>query len=146
TPSGGTPVLSTDFDVVTVNTNNSAGYTLTLENSDATTALTDDVTSDTIPAHNGTIGSPSALAANTWDFAVANEGGFGTTYTAQENTSTDTMTFACVPLTASAATSANTSGTATGEQTTVWYGVRVDSSQPTGSDDDEVTYTATTNY
>lgn len=140
---GGQPVVSSGSDVVTVSTNNTGGYSLTLANADANTSLVSG--SNTITAHTGSHSSPSALASNTWGYAVPGEGDFGASYTAETNNSASTSVWAGVPASGAPVTLKNRAGTATNDTTTVWYGVKVDSSQPTGTYTDTVTYTATVN-
>ena len=137
-------VTSTASDTVTVNTNNTAGYTLTLTDSDAATTLA--AGSDTIAAHAGTPATPTALADNTWGFAVANQAGFDASYSAENSNDSYTGTFAGVVASGgSAATLKTTAATATNDTTTVWYGAKVNNTQPTGAYTGTVTYTATTN-
>jgi hypothetical protein len=140
---GGSAVVSSASDTVSVSTNNSAGYTLTLADADADTDLVSGT--DTIEAHDGTVVSPTALANNTWGFAVAGLGSFDGSYTAESNNDSSTSKWAGVPASGSPATIKTTASTAASETTTVWYAVKVDSSQPTGNYTDTVTYTATTN-
>jgi hypothetical protein len=139
---GGAAVVSSNSDDVSVSTNNSSGYTLTLEDSDANTNLVSG--SDNIAAHSGTPASPSALADNTWGYAVAG-GNFDVSYSAESNNTSSTSTWAGVPANGSGATLKTTATTASSDVTTVWYGVKVDATQPTGTYSDTVTYTATTN-
>ena len=140
---GSQPVLSSSSDTVTVNTNNTAGYTLTLANLDTTTAL--ESGANTIQAHTGTQAAPTVLTTGRWGYAVQNVGGFGAgVRSAETNNTSSTSTWAGVPSSAAPNTLKDTSSTATNDITTVWYGVRVDSSQPTGTYTDTVRYTATT--
>ncbi len=141
TPGG---VVSSSSDTVTVNTNNTAGYTLTLADADATTSLASG--GNTIAAHAGTQAAPTTLATNTWGYRVVGVGGFGAgAYSAETNNTSSTSTWAGMPATGSPNTLKTTSSTAANDVTTVWYGVKVDSSQPNGVYSDTVTYTATTN-
>lgn len=143
TPTSG-GVVSSASDTVTVNTNRTAGYTLTLADSDATTSLTSG--GNTITAHGGTFASPTALTAGKWGYRIVNAGGFGATaYSAETNNASSSSTWAGVPATGSAQTIKTTATTATNDTTTVWYGVKVNTSQPDGTYTDTVTYTATTN-
>ena len=143
TPTSG-GVVSSASDTVLVSTNNTAGYNLTLADSDATTNLVSG--SDTITAHAGTFASPTALTAGKWGYRIVSAGGFGATaYSAESNNGTSTSTWAGVPATGSAQTVKTTATTATNDSTTVWYGAKVDTSQPNGTYTDTVTYTATTN-
>lgn len=142
-PTGG-GVVSSSSDTVTVSTNNSSGYTLTLENADATSNLVSG--SDTFTAHTGTQAAPSTLANGTWGYAVQNVGGFGAgARSAESNNSSSTSTWAGVPVLNSPNVIKTTGDNATSDVTTVWYAAKADTSQPTGTYTDNVTYTATTN-
>ncbi len=144
TPSGsGAQTIATD--TVTVSTNDSSGYTLTLATSTATTGLVSG--GNTISASNGTQTTPVVQAANTWGYAVQGVGGFNASGYATANSAapSGTLKFAGVPASGSPNTLANTSGTATNATTTVYYAVDVNTSQPTGTYTQTVTYTATTN-
>lgn len=143
TPTAG-GVVSSSSDTVSVSTNNTAGYTLTLEDNDATTTLVSGANS--IAAHSGTQASPTTLANNTWGYRVDGVGGFGAGPTSAEtNNGSSSTIWAGVPATGSPNTLKTTSSTASNDTTTVWYGVKVTSSQPNGTYTDTVTYTATTN-
>ncbi len=143
TPTSG-GVVSSASDTVSVSTNNSAGYTLTLADADATTNLVSG--GNTIGAHTGTQASPTALANNTWGYRVVGAGGFGASaYSAETNNGSSSSTWAGVPATGSPNTLKTTGSTASGDTTTVWYGVKVNSSKVGGTYSDTVTYTATTN-
>lgn len=143
TPTAG-GVVSSSSDTVSVSTNNTSGYTLTLEDNDATTTLVSGANS--IAAHSGTQASPTTLANNTWGYRVDGVGGFGAGPTSAEtNNGSSSTIWAGVPATGSPNTLKTTSSTASNDTTTVWYGVKVTSSQPNGTYTDTVTYTATTN-
>lgn len=135
---------SSSSDTVTVDTNNSTGYNLTLADADATTTLVSGA--NTITAGTGTQAVPAVLANNSWGYRVDNTGGFGaTTTTALTNATSSTQTFAGVPATGSPNILKTTATTAAGDVTTVWYSAKVDTTKPSGSYVDSVTYTATTN-
>lgn len=143
TPTAG-GVVSSASDTVSVSTNNANGYALTLADSDATTNLVSG--GNTIAAHTGTQASPTALANNTWGYRVVNVGGFGASaYSAETNNTSSASTWAGVPATGSPNTIKTTASTASGDTTTVWYGVKANSSKANGTYTDTVTYTATTN-
>ena len=143
TPTSGGVVTSAS-NTVTVSTNNTAGYTLTLANADATRNLVSG--GNTIAPHTGTQASPTALGANTWGYRVVGVGGFGAAaYSAETNNGSSSSTWAGVPAAGSANTLKTTAATASGDTTTVWYGVKADSTKPGGSYTDTVTYTAITN-
>lgn len=137
-------VQTINNDVVTVSTNNAAGYTLSLNETSAATALSSG--GNSIPATTGTVATPVALTANTWGFRVdsATIGGFGaTTTTPATNTAIGAIKFAAVPTTA--ATIKTTATTATNDTTDVFYGVAVNTATPSGTYTNSVTYTAVTN-
>jgi hypothetical protein len=143
TPTAGGSASSAS-DTITVATNNSSGYNLTLANSDATSSLTNG--GNTITAHAGTFASPTTLANNSWGYRVDNAGTFGTGPTAAETNQANLAgTWSGVPVTGSAQQLKTTGTTATADITTVWYGVKADTSKPSGVYSDSVTYTATTN-
>lgn len=142
TPTSG-GVVSSASDTVSVSTNNTAGYSLTLANADATSNLVSGA--NTITAHAGTQTTPTALATGTWGYRVVGVGGFtATAYSAETNNGSSSSTWAGVPVTGAPNTIKTTATTATADPTTVWYGVKVDTSKPNGTYTDIVTYTATT--
>lgn len=141
TPTSG-GVVSSASDTVTVSTNNSAGYALTLENGDANRNLVSGA--NTIAAHTGTHAAPTAFSGNAWGYAVAG-GAFDASYAALTNAASSTTKWAGVPASGSAATLKTTASAATSDATTVWYAVRANTSVPSGAYSDTVTYTATTN-
>ena len=141
----GAGAMSSNFDTVTVATNNSSGYTLTLANTDADTDLEDGA--NAIAADSGTQVSPSStLTNNRWGYRVDGLGGFGAGPTAAEtNVASSAYSWAGVPATGSANTIKTTTEESGSDVTTVWFGVRADTSNPSGTYSDTVTYTATTN-
>lgn len=135
---------SSASDSVSVSTNNSAGYTLTLADSDATTTLANG--GNTLTAHAGTQGTPTTLANNTWGYRVDSVGGFGVGPTSSEtNVDTLALTWAGVPASGSPVTLKTTAATASNDATTVWYGAKADTTKPNGTYTGTVLYTATTN-
>lgn len=142
-PSGsGTQTIASD--TVTVSTSDSSGYTLNLSETGASSNLVSG--SDTIPASSGTKTSPVAMSADTWGYRVDSLGGFGAGPTSPQTSSAiGSIKFAAVPASGSPDTIKTTSGTATNDTTTVWYGVAATTSQPTGTYTNSVTYTATAN-
>lgn len=143
TPTAG-GVVSSASDTVTVSTNRTTGYNLTLSDSDTNTNLVSG--GNNIAAHAGTFASPTALANNTWGYRIVSAGGFGAgAYSGETNQASSTSTWAGVPSSASPTTVKTTGTTASGDTTTVWYGVNATSAQPNGTYTDTVTYTATTN-
>lgn len=132
-------------DTVTVSTNHSGGYNLSLANTDTVTSLENG--SDTIAAHAGTYAIPATLANNSWGYRVDGAGNFGAGSTVAESNEADlTGTWAGIPASSGTAHELkNTATTATDDETTVWYGVKADTSNPNGTYTDTVTYTAVTN-
>jgi hypothetical protein len=135
-------------DTVTVNTNDVAGYTLTLASSTANTYLASG--SNQIPASSGSQATPVVQAANTWGYCVSGVGGFGATCPSvgvSNQAISGTNKFAGMPATGSPNTIATTATTAVNATTTVWFAVAANTSQAgsttpyTGT----ITYTATAN-
>ena len=132
-------------DTITVSTNDSAGYTLKLAETTGTSTLTSG--SNTIAATTGTQASPAAETANHWGYRVDGVGGFGAgpTTSASNAAISGTIKFAPVPATASPDTLKTTATTASNDTTSVWYGLAVNTTAPTGTYTNSVTYTATAN-
>lgn len=143
----GSGVQTIASDTVTVSTNDSNGYTLSLADSSASTAALISG-SNTIPASSGTQSSPATQSVNTWGYCVSGVGGFSTncpSSSASDQSISGSYTFAGVPLSGSPNTIATTSTTASNATTTVWYAVAANTSQATGTYTTTVTYTAVTN-
>lgn len=141
---GASAVVSSASDTVSVSTNNTAGYTLSFADSNASTDLTSGA--NLITAHAGTQASPTALATGAWGYRVVGVGGFtATSYTGETNATSSSSTWAGVPATGAPNTLKTTAATASNDQTIVWYGAKVDATKPTGTYTDTVTYTAVTN-
>jgi hypothetical protein len=135
---------TTQSDTVTVSTNDADGYTLTLQDGDATTTLVNG--GNSINAHSGTQASPTVLANNSWGYRVDTIGGFGAgPGAASTNQASNSLTFAGVPASGSPNTIKTTGTTASGDTTTVWYSAKADTTKVAGTYSDTVTYTATTN-
>ena len=143
TPSG---ACTTQSDDVSVFTDNSSGFTLSLGNSGTNTSLTNG--SSNITSSTASQSSPAALTANTWGYRVDGVGGFGAgPTTAQTNISLNSTKFAGVPASNDLPdTLANTSVAADpAVDTTAWYSVCVNTSTVSGLYTSQVTYTAITN-
>jgi hypothetical protein len=138
--SGGSQTSASDS--LSVSTNNTSGYNLTLANNDTTTSLQSGA--NTIGAHAGTHASPTALANNSWGYAIPG-GNFDASYSALTNVTSSSTKWAGVPSSSSPNTLKTTASTASGDSTTVWYSVKADTTKPNGTYTDTVTYTATTN-
>jgi hypothetical protein len=96
-------------------------------------------------ATTGSPGTPAALANNTWGWRVDDLAGFGAGPTSDANNAAPSaLTFAAMPASGSPFTIATTAGTGS-DVTEVWYSARANTSQPTGTYTDTVTYTATVN-
>lgn len=141
-----TPVVggsqSSASDAITVATNNASGYALTLADADADTDLVSG--SNTIDAHTGVHATPTALANNSWGYAVPG-GNFDISYSALNNVTSSGTLWAGVPASGSPVTLKTTASTTAGDVTTIWYSVKADTTKPNGTYTDTVTYTATTN-
>ncbi len=144
TPSSG-GVQTIASDTVTISTNDTSSYTLGLAENTASATLTDG--SYTIPASSGNQTTPVVMAVNTWGYRVDGVGGFGAGPTSAVSSQpiSGTIKFAAVPATASPNTISSGTGPATNATTTVWYGVAVNTSQPSGTYTNTVTYTLTIN-
>jgi hypothetical protein len=143
TPASG-GAQTTRSDTVSVSTNNSSGYVLTLQDADATTSLVNG--GNSILAHTGTQAAPTALANNSWGYRVDSVGGFGAGPGASiTDASSSAITYAGVPATGAPNTLKTTATTASSDITTVWYSAKADTTKPNGTYADTVTYTATTN-
>ena len=143
TPTGAGSATSAS-DTVTVVTNQNNGYNLTLADTDTNTSLVSG--GSNIAAHTGTFAAPSTLANNSWGYRVDSAGTFGAGPTAaQTNVANLTGIWAGLPSSASPQLLKTTATNTAGDVTAVWYGVKADTSKPTGTYTDSVTYTAVTN-
>jgi len=143
TPTSGA-VASSASDTVTVSTNSSNGYALSLSDSDTVTNLANGA--NTVTAHTGTYAAPTTLGANTWGYRIVGQGGFtATAYSAELDAASSTSTWAGVTSSAAPAVIKTTATNATNDTTTVWYGVKMNTGKPTGVYTDTVTYTAVSN-
>lgn len=138
---GGRCTIQTD--PVSVQTEDSNGYTLSLTTSTPTTAMTNGA--HTISATTGTQASPQLLGVNQWGYRVDNLAAFGAGPTnAVGNGPIPGSSFAGVP--ASNATPdvlANSAALANPAVTTqVWYGLCADPTTVAGTYTNQVTYTA----
>lgn len=127
TPTAG-GATSTGSHNVTVSTNNTGGYSLQLASNTASTNLTSGANS--IAASAGSLGTPTALAANTWGYRID---------------SFAANMYAGVPATASPVTLKTTATTATADVTAVTYGINATTAKPNGTYTNTVRYTALTN-
>lgn len=145
-PSSGAAV-STQSNLVTVTTNNTTGYDLSLSTSAAERDLVHTNTVDKITAHTGTWASPTTIATNSWGYRVDGAGTFGAGPTTVLNSAASSpQTWAGVPASGSAQIikSSNTNTSGSGENTTVWYAMSADATKPSGNYTNSVVYTAVT--
>ncbi len=145
TPAAGSTKCTVNNDIVTVTTDSSTGYTVTLTDTDTTNTL---VGPTTIAASSATPASPAVLTANTWGYRVDSIAGFGAGPTSSASSGAiPSETYAGVPISSGTPGTIRTTSVAdTGTvNTSVWYGVCASSSLASGSYTDNVTYTAVTN-
>lgn len=131
TPTGA-GAASTASDTVTVSTNDADGYTLSIQGDDATPTLTNGA--NTIAAQV----TPGDMANNSWGYSLD-------VTTVKTNVANLTGNWLGVPASGSPAQLKTTATTASADATTVWYGVKADTSKPSGVYTGTVTYTAVTN-
>ncbi len=132
--------LSSDSDVVTVSTNATAGYTLSISSSDATVTMVNG-NSDTIAASSNPYATPAALENNRWGYAVPG-GNFDASYAAETNVEGSATKWSGMPALGSLQQIKTTASTATNDTTTIWYAVEATTAQPNGAYTEVVTYTA----
>lgn len=143
TPTGRCTVQS---DTVSVLTDSTSGYTLTMTTSTANNDMTG--AGGNINAAASTAASPAILSMNTWGYRVDGLSGFGAgPTTARSNGSIPSDTFAGVPANNGTPTAvASSVGPANpADETTVWYGLCADDTVTSGSYSVSVLYTAVTN-
>lgn len=127
--SGGNASVASE--TVTVTTNNTSGYDLTLSMSSASADNALHSGANSLPA--GTVASPSS-----WGFSTSSA------TLSDQPVGSLTGTFQPVPMAAAPASLKSTAAAAiTGDTTSVYYGLSADSSQPSGVYTGTVTYTAT---
>lgn len=124
TSSGATASAS---DNVTVNSNDSLGYNLTLNDSDATLTMGGS-NGGTLAAASGTFSVPAALGVNSWGYRL---GSFAA------------GTYAGISATAQNLSSPTAVSASSGDIVPVTYGVNVSTAVPAGIYTDGVTYTVT---
>ena len=135
---------SISSDTISATTNDGAGMFITMN---AKAAANTNLVSGaaTIVSTAGTTAAPIALANNTWGFRVDTLAGFGSGPTSTvTNIAPAATTFAAIPATASPYTIKTTATNGSANQT-VYYGVRVNTTQISGNYSSTVTYTFTTN-
>ncbi len=133
-------------DSVSVFTDSSSGYSLTLANNSTNTSLVKGAA--TISSTAATLVSPAALTVNHWGYRVDGLGSFGAGPTsAQNNIAIGSTTFAGVQP-SNGTPDVITSISAPADPavvTNVWYGVCANTSVSSGTYTSQVTYTAVVN-
>lgn len=143
TPTG---VCSVQSDTVSVLTDSTTGYSLTMTTSTTNNAMQGASTS--LAASSGTSSAPATLAVNTWGYRVDGLASFGTgPTTSQSSGSTPSVTFAGVPASNQSSTQVAYSASPANpaQDTKVWYGVCANASIPVDTYSATVVYTAVTN-
>lgn len=143
TPTGACSVQS---DTVSVLTDSTTGYSLTMTTSTTNSAMQG--TSTNLATASGTAGAPTTLAVNTWGYRVDGFASFGTGPTTTQNSgSVPSVTFAGVPASNQPPTQVSYSNSPANpaQDTKVWYGVCADASIPVDTYSVTVVYTAVTN-
>ena len=125
TPGGG---VATGSHNVTVSTNNSTGYNLSLASSASETTLAKGA--DSINAATAPFATPAALTADTWGYRVDSFTANNYAGIVSNSTTAPVIKSSTVP--------------ATNEVTPVTWGVNVTAAKPTGAYSRVVTYTAVT--
>lgn len=143
TPTG---VCSVQSDTVSVLTDSTTGYSLTMTTSTTNNAMQG--TSTNMAASSATSSAPTTLAVNTWGYRVDNLASFGAgPTTAQSSGSVPSVTFAGVPASNQSSTQVASSSSPANpaQDTKVWYGVCANASIPVDTYSATVVYTAVTN-
>jgi hypothetical protein len=133
-------------DVVSVLTDSTTGYSLTMTTSTTNNAMLGPGSS--ITTSGGTTSAPVALAMNTWGYRVDGLGAFGAGPTSsQDSANVPSVAFAGVPTSVQAPTLvASSLGPANpAANTTTWFGVCANAGIPAGTYSTTILYTAVTN-
>jgi len=142
--STGSSRSSNDSHTVTIGTNNTTGYVLTLETIGAGRTLVNGAYS--IPPVPGSVGSPTnGLQTDSWGFRVDGIGGFGSGTTSESNVAASAFNWAGVPANGSGDTIRSSTDAVTDDAFSVWYGMSADSTKPSGNYSNTVLYTAVAN-
>lgn len=134
-------------DTVSVFTDSSTGYVLTINDNDISNSMSGSA-GGTISPVAGSGASPSTISSNTWGYRVDNILGFGAGPTAAtSNTAIPSLLFAPVPLSSTAGDILANSSSAADPAiaTPVWFGLCANVSIPSGVYSDDVVYTAVVN-
>jgi hypothetical protein len=133
-------------DSVSVQTDDSNGYIMTINTSGTTNTLASG--SNSFTASTGTQTSPVTLINNSWGYRVDSVGGFGSGPTsAQSSAAAPATAFAAVPNSSQTGnTIVNSSAAADpAVNTSVWYGACATTSLPSGTYSNQVVYTVVGN-
>lgn len=146
TPTSG-GAMSSASDTVTVSTNSSTGYDLSLRAETEQFSEMWAFGGTYIPAINATPVAPTALTNNTWGYRVDGAAGFGAGPTSAEaDVTTTSYTWAGV---AGALDTPHvlksTSTPAEDDTTTIWYGAEIDTSKSADTYSIDMLYTAVSN-
>ena len=143
TPTG---VCSVQSDTVSVLTDSTTGYSLTMTTNTTNNAMQG--TSTSLAASSGTSSAPTTLAINTWGYRVDGLASFGAgPTTTRSSGSVPSVTFAGVPASNQSSTQVAYSNSPANpaQDTKAWYGVCANSSIPVDTYSVTVVYTAITN-
>jgi hypothetical protein len=142
TPAGSCTIQS---DTVSVLTDNSNGFSLSLSSTDSNTNLVSGA--HTIPATGADFTTPVAMAANTWGYRIDGASSFGTgPTTAATNTGISAAKYAGIKSSTSMETIVSTTTAANpAVDTKVWYAVCANTSVSNGTYSVQALYTAVTN-
>jgi hypothetical protein len=139
-------LCSVQSDSVSASTGASTGYVISMTDNDTNNSLVSGANS--VTAVSGTAASPAALTANKWGYRVDGIGSFGAGPTSSLSSGAiPSQTYAAVPLSSGTAATIRSTNSADGStvNTSVWYGVCVNASTPSGTYTDSVVYTAVVN-
>ena len=145
TPTSG-GVCTIQSDSVSVLTDNSAGYTLTLGDTATSSAL--QAGAQTIAPASGSFATPAILGTNSWGYRIDGTGSFGSGPTsAQSNGSFSALTFAHVPNSSQGTDTIASTATAADPAviSTIWYGLCAYLSVIAGNYLVQITYIAVIN-
>ncbi len=121
---------------VSVHTNNQTGYKLTMSSDTPDTSLTHQVeNTKKIASTANTLEAPAALTNNTWGYSAWGEG-----------QSTSSTTFSRIPSLSAPDTLRTTSDISDPTDTKLTFGAKVDTTIPSGTYTNTVTFTATSNF
>lgn len=133
----GAGVVSSASQTVQVSSNNASGFKLYIKDADATLSL-----GASFSAHASAWGSATALANNTWGYAIPGAVSFDASYSTETNNSSSASKWVGITASDQQIKDYTSSGI---DSTVVWYAARATTAIAPGTYADTVTYTATTN-